>query len=212
MRWPFGTKTDDVQPPAIEPDWSEPVARQSPGMRAVFERLREEDRYRVLDLGPAVGANFEIFAGFAHHIRIVDLLGEGSPAHELAELEDEQLERAVRRLLPEHWGQYDLVFAWDLLNHLGEAQARAFVERLATMCSEGASVFLMVVTAEAMAERPLQYRILDQGTLEYRALSPHSVRSPGWPPSTIERMFRGCRIERSFVLRHGVQEYVAIKE
>jgi hypothetical protein len=212
MRWRFGTKADVAQAPATKPDWSEPVARQSPGMQAVFERLREEDRYRVLDLGPAAGTNFEVFAGFAHHIRIVDLLGERSPAHELAELEDEQLERAVRGLLLEDWGQYDLVFVWDLLNYLGEAQARAIAERLATMCSEDASVFLMVVTAESMAERPLQYKILDHRTLEYQAMSPHSIPSPGWPPSTIERMFRGCRIERSFVLRHGVQEYVAIKE
>jgi hypothetical protein len=213
MRWPFASKTEVVQPPAIEPGWSDPVPRQSPGLQTILERLREDRLYRVLDLGPAIGSNISYFTEFADHIRVVDLLAEGSPVLEAAELdEEEEVERVVGTAFPEDWGPFDLVFAWDLLNYLEEATAHAVVQRLRLLCNTDASLFLMVVSAEEMAESPLQYWIRDSGTLEYRASSPRSLQAPGWPPSTVERMCRGFRIERSFVLRHGVQEYVAIKE
>jgi hypothetical protein len=212
MRWPFGSKVEVVQPPVAEPGWSDPVPRQSPGLQTILDRLREDKLYRVLDLGSAIGSNISYFTDFADHIRVVDLLAEGLPALDLADLEEDEVERAVEEIFSDEWGLFDLVFAWDLLNYLEEAAAQAVVQRLRSLCITDALLFMMVVSADQMSRSPLQYWIRDPGTLEYRALSPDSVQAPARPPSTVERMCRGFRIERSFVLRHGVQEYVAIKE
>ena len=36
--------------------------------------------------------------------------------------------------------------------------------------------------------------------------------APNLPPSTVERLIKGFRIEHSFVLQHGVHEYVASRK
>jgi hypothetical protein len=211
MRWPLRTRAASSTATEAVPDRSEPVIRHSPGIQAALEKVRGEARCRVLDLGAAVASNVEMLSEFANHIRIVDLLAEDSPGVRLDELEDRALQRAAERLLPSSWGPYDLVLTWDLLNYLGEPQTKAVARRLGELCSNGAYLYALVVSAEEMPARPSAYRILDGGNLEYRVLSPGSKASPRWPPLVVERILADFRIERSFVLRHGVQEYVAVR-
>ena len=36
--------------------------------------------------------------------------------------------------------------------------------------------------------------------------------NPDLPPAEVEKLLAGFRVEHSFVLRHGVREYVAVRE
>jgi hypothetical protein len=211
MRWPFQTKQEVAPETASQTEWSRPASRHSPGLETVLGRLREDQRHRVLDLGAAVGANLEYYSQFADHVRVVDLLADGEPLPFQGDSDQPRLERVVRTMFPDAWGPYDLVFVWDLLNYLQEGEARAVVGRAIELCNPGAALLSLVVSTEVMSERPLRFTILDRATLEYRAVTPDTTRSPGWPSSTIERIHRGCRMERSFLLRHGIQEYVAVR-
>jgi len=211
MRWPFQTRQPVSPETESQTDWSLPVRRHSPGLETVLGRLRDDQRYRVLDLGTAVGANIEFYWAFADHVRVVDLLADGVPPPFKGDPDPSRLDRAVLKMFPDDWGSYDLVLAWDLLNYLGESEVRAVVGRVTDLCNPGAALLSLVVSAGVMCERPLRFTILDRETLEYRAVAPGTARSPGWPSSTIERIHRGCRMERSFVLRHGIQEYVAVR-
>jgi hypothetical protein len=163
-------------------------------------------------LGAAVGSNIARLAGFSHHVRVVDLLGPDGPGRRLAELEADGLTGAAGTALPSEWGRFDLVLAWDVLIHIGELPARALVERIGALCEPGACLFVMVATTDDMPERPIEYRILDDETLQYRSAATGRRPNPKWPPSLVERLLRGWRIDCSFVLRHGIQEYVAIRQ
>lgn len=211
MRWPFQSNQEVAPETAPQTDWSEPVSRHSPGLEAVLGRVREDQRYRVLDLGTAVGANLDYYSQFADHVRVVDLLADGEPLPFRGDPDQPRLDRVVRTMFPDAWGPYDLVFVWDLLNYLREGEARAVVGRVIELCNRGAALLSLVASTGVIFERPLRFTILDRATLEYRAVAPGTTRSPGWPSSTIERIHRGCRMERSFVLRHGIQEYVAVR-
>ena len=184
----------------------------SPGLQAALEAVRERQSVRVLDLGPAVATNFEFLSEFGRHIRFADLVGEDGPISELGGGDELQLRRRARELLPPDWGIFDLVIAWDLINYLDDTQVKPIAERLRDLCRDGAILFVMIATIGEVPAKPPKYTIVDRSTLLASSDSAEVVECPRRPPAAVERLLRGFSVERSFILRHGVQEYVAVRQ
>ena len=87
------------------------VQRRSPGLEAALAMLHEREAVRILDLGPAVAANFVFLSALCQHVRFVDLLAERALTSDALDSGEQELRRLVRRLLPSEWGAYDLVLA-----------------------------------------------------------------------------------------------------
>jgi hypothetical protein len=70
---------------------------------------------------------------------------------------------------------------------------------------------MIVHATETMPDIPNRYRILGDDQLAYEPVTTDRRGAPNLPPAAVERRLEGFEIEHSFVLRHGVREYVAIR-
>jgi hypothetical protein len=183
-------------------------------LAALFAGLVPESRMRVLDLGPAVGANVEFLAGrFLCQLQVGDLYR--SLASEAARFADPESDLAdlFATALPAPPGKgFDLVFAWDLLDYLTKPQIRALAAVLAERCRDGARLFAMLSTAKEIPQTPGTYLFHGAESLLYRDRSRHTRPGPRYRPAEIDALTPGFTVDRTFLLRHGVQEYLLLRE
>jgi hypothetical protein len=183
----------------------------SPGLEAALAGVPSDGSCAVLDLGPAVAGNLDFVFTFASRVQIIDLLGGGS-ANATAPAPDlERGMQALRELVPSAKGTFDLVLAWDLLAYLPSQRIGDLVGALAELCRPEARLHAIVPTTEMIPAAPSRYRIVDAESLVYEPATTDLRGAPELPPNAIGRLLEGFEIEHSFVLRHGVREYVATR-
>jgi hypothetical protein len=174
-----------------------------------MERFAGRGDCRVLDLGPSFGANVEFFSRCASRISIEDLyrtlLGLGPPGdgaeHPYCPLFD--------ALLPYRQEEpFDLVLLWGLLDHLDREEIRRLSSHLAAIGRRGTLVYALVSTRQRIPARPDDYKIADGNGLV--ALPTTDVQRDGPRHSQVRllELMRGFRVQRSFLLRDGLQEYL----
>ncbi len=211
-RWPFA-KGEVEQSREIEGESNEPAIEihRSPGLQAALSHLHEERPCNILDLGPAVARNINFFSRYPCRLHIVDLLGRLADEPESAV----QLELAPKaffdELLSIDLDQFDLVLCWTVFDRLETGAARHLASHLARLTHAGARLFAIVATGQGAGATGLGFTICQHDTLEYHPTG-HTVH-PAVPinPAAFARLLAGFAIEDSVVLRHGFQEYVAVR-
>jgi hypothetical protein len=195
-----GSRTPAV--PVLTPG---PTGRHSLALRPLLRCLGTERKACVLDLGPASGANVAFFSRRPCTLHIADLyralrsdLGLPRDATEL--------DAALAPQLPE--GPFDLVLAWDLFDYFDRAQLEVLGRHLAERCRPSALVFAIVSYLHQIPDRPHRFEILDEERLVYGDASGLSRPAPGYREPDLMRLLPGFEVEASYLLRHGVQEYV----
>ena len=214
MRWlqrsqgvtPTTALVEDV---AVTENGGGPTAHDSPALAEIFAGLNPERPVRVLDLGSALQINLEYYATIGTGVRIVPLL-RNDGLEGLRSLEPEAFSAMLDRLLPLDNVGFGLILMWDLLDYLVDDQPTLLARHLATVSEPGARIHLMVITAETMPAEPSRYELLDAGRLAYRPTTPRRTKAPDLPPAKVERWIKPFRVERSFLLRHGIREFIAI--
>jgi hypothetical protein len=181
---------------------------RSPALKGLLEGLRPGTRRSVLDLGPPLGPNIELLSRFGCRVRIADFYRSlaGEP---VTHREPEAFGSLVGRLLPlDRDERFDIVLVWDVFNYLRPDQISSLMARLAPACRLRAMVFALMSTRRQIPAAPLCYRILDHETLRYEG-SLEAVRPcPRYAQPDLTRMMPGFRVEGSFLLRNGLQEYL----
>jgi len=190
-----------------EPSTEGPTAHHSPGLRTALSGLAGDLPGRVLDLGSSVAANIAFYSRFARHIQIVDLLrvmkgeaGEGltvGPALDWNLAGDD--------------ASYDLVLLWDIINYLDREQAVTLIARLHAASRPDARFFLMIYVGSEMPAVPPSFEIVADDRVSYRPAASGTIPPARLEPAEVERLLAGFRIEGSFILRHGVREFVAVR-
>lgn len=203
-----GTKKDDRQPAE-----GEPQVHRSLALAALFEQIKSARKLQVLDLGPAVGSNVEFLSQFGCKLYIEDLYaalaargpggadGEEAGPHFFAEFLP----------LPEGT-RFDVVLAWDTVNYLTRRELRHLVRHLRPACPPGAYVLVLVSILKQIPAQPYRFRIQDEQHLVYEPRTTAHRPSPRFAPAEMNDAFRGFRVDRSFLLRHGIQEYLFVRE
>jgi hypothetical protein len=201
---PAARAAEESAEPALE-------IHRSLALAAVFAELPEESRLSVLDLGPALGANLEFLsARYRCRLQIADLW-RSAGTHRLADPEADPA-ALFRELLPLAGGaEVDLVLAWDLFNYLRREQIRALAEHLAPACRPGGRLFAMVLTGREIPRRPRTYELRDGGDLVYRDAGDAVRPGPRYRPAEIDSSTPGFAVDRSYLLRHGIQEYLFVR-
>ena len=210
MKWFEGRR--EGERPAAPAVASAPAAEshRSLALATVLAELPEESSLSVLDLGPAVGANLEFLSSrYRCRLQFADLWGS-APVHRFADPEADPA-ALMAELLPLESPPFDLVLAWDLLNYLRREQIRALAEHLAPACRPGGRLFAMVLTGREIPRRPLTYEMRPGGELVYRGAGGPTRPGPRYRPAEIDDLTPGFTVDRSYLLRHGVQEYLLIK-
>jgi hypothetical protein len=161
----------------------------------------------VLDLGPSVAANVSFYSRFARHIQIVDLLGEMKSETSEPRSAGPVLDRSVAG------GDaiYDLVLLWDIINYLDGEQVMDLIARLHAASRPNARLFMMIFVGDEMPAVPQSFEIVAEDQISYRPAGPETTTSTRLSPAEVERLLGGFRIEGSFILRHGVREFVAVR-
>jgi hypothetical protein len=160
----------------------------------------------VLDLGPAAGANVSFFAELNCKLFIADfnssLFGATNPADRAT-----ALEHALARDIPAG-ESFELILLWDLLDYLDDAEIRILATRLRPVCHEKTLLYAMISIRKEIPDRPSRFEIRDAGSISYSPGSQLQRASPLHKEPDLAKLMPDFEVESTFLLRHGVQEYL----
>jgi hypothetical protein len=105
-----------------------------------------------------------------------------------------------------------VVLAWDLFNYLQRKELARLGTLLRRHCRPGALVFTLMSIQKQIPAQPYRFRIKDGDQLVYERRTGLERPGPRYAPSEIASALKGFRVDRSFLLRHGIQEYLFIRE
>ena len=161
----------------------------------------------LLDLGLALGSNVDFFADRGFRMQIADLYRSLPP--EAPVLEPEALVDPLAAALPDPPEGASLVIAWDLFNYFPLRSLGAIGDRLAQCMAPDGMIFALLATLKTMPPLPQRYRVIDVETLETFETDPATaVDAPRYRQPDLERALPAFRVETTYLLRAGVQEYI----
>lgn len=200
------------QPSVGEPSTNNAASRSvsSPGFQTFLGCLEPLPKCHILDLSYPLAANVGYLSSwFSGKVYVADLF-RAIEAERVRESEDFGLwESIFARLLDYPPGlQFDAILAWDIFNYLSRHALAALIAHLRAFSRSGMALFAMIATDKTMSARPLYCRITDQNRVSYEAESKAVTAAPRYSAGALEKMMVGFSLQRSFLLRHGVQEYV----
>jgi SAM-dependent methyltransferase len=208
MGWLAGRRRREPPPPTE----AEPEVHRSLAFAALIGGIRPDHKLQVLDLGPAVGSNVEFLSRFDCKLYIEDLysaLAGRGPAGAGEEARPQEIAELLP--LPEE-ARFDIVLAWDLFNYLARDELRRLIRHLARFCRPGAVLLAFVSIHKQIPAQPIRFRIVDEANLLYERRTAHLRPAPRYASYDLGEMLEGFRIDRSFLLRHGIQEYLFVRE
>lgn len=178
--------------------------RSSPGVAALFHRLREDGSHVILDLGPAAETHLRIFRRYARKFRFAGLLPTPPRGAALVE--------ALRALPPHPSQPYDAVFAWNILDLLEERERTFVVDRLGALTASGSTLYVVTGNPDDARGRAIQFTLQDAKTVSERRVGSMEPGGRELLPARMERVLAPFEVVRGFTLRHGLREYLAVKE
>ena len=214
MKLPWSSRLQSmVRPEEDQPDASGPriLTHHSPGLELAIGDASTRETCRVLDLGPSVSDNLAVMAAFASRVQIVDAFGSESSNRNISDSEPDGRIDDLRDLCPGLEDSFNLILTWDAFSYLSPGKAEALMQVIARLSRTDAHLHAIVHCADTMPAVPARYRIVDEKYLAYEPISSEVRGTPDLPPAEVEKLLTGFRVEHSFVLRHGVREYVAVR-
>jgi hypothetical protein len=188
------------------------LTHQSPGLELALGEASNRETCWVLDLGPSVPENLAVVAAFASRVHIVDATGSWLSERAATLTEPDGRIDDLQALCPEFEASFNLILTWDVFNYLTPRRAEALMRVIARLSRADAHLHAIVHCTDTMPAVPARYRIVDQKFLAYEPVTAEVQGTPDLPPAEVEKLLAGFRVEHSFVLRHGVREYVAVRE
>lgn len=185
-----------------EAPFEEPAERSAPGLAELLDGVRGGGARSVLDLGPAVAANFELYGRFADRIRFVDLLAVRSRRG---------LRNALKGIPPGPERPHDLVLAWDALDRLDPPERPLLMERILEVTDRGSRLHAVFRASDEAAPPPLRFVLLETGRLRCEPVDVPGSPGPRLLPTEVEELLRPFEVIRGFTLRGQLREYVAVR-
>lgn len=183
-------------------------ALNAPLFHALVDRMHDDARWVVLDLGAARSETVRLFGEFRCRLDIASL------AESLDALNAEQEPDALRDLaesaLPARRDEAtNLVLCWDLLNYLTRPALTAVMEAVAARGARGTLAHALVVYSESkMPARPSRFVPVDAQRLANLSAMPAVRMAPRYTPEDLAHCLPRYRVERARLLRNGMQEFL----
>ena len=171
--------------------------------------LTEGHKVEILDLGSACGETLAYFTGLPCKIYFADFFADLKAHAPDPEGGMEAFAAACARVLPFPAStRFDLIQSWDLLNYLSLDEISGLTGYLRRFSSDVAPLMSLIWTRRRIPAQPNRYAIIDAETVEYRPSSRAERPGPLYKEPELLRAMPSYRAGRSFLLRHGVQEYI----
>lgn len=173
------------------------VERSTKALDMVLSALPEWQQARLLDLGKASGHTLAFLSRFCRRMTVAGL--EPSRPGSALSL-DEQ---------PGGSGDpFDLVLFWDLLNYLQPDQVAQLAAFLRRYSRPGTRLLALVYYSADMPAAPARFRIEDRKTVFWSHTGSGRRPCPRYKEQELVRRLPGFEVERVFLLRYGIAEYV----
>lgn len=173
---------------------------------ALLKGLPRERKFAILDLGPALQENLAFFSRRPCSLHIEDLRQAILDSLGGRPLDPRQVLAGAPDI------PFDAVLAWDLFDYLAEEKAAVVVARIGERCRPGAQLFALAGYLAEIPDRPHRFKVVDEETLLYGERSPHPRPSPRRGAREMSRLLAGFTMESSFLLRHGWQEFLYVRD
>lgn len=159
----------------------------------------------LLDLGPVVGANVELFGErLACKLLVQDLYQElDRPINVEA---GESLMAALRVRLPDAAESVDGILCWDLFDYLDMTTSQALAEHLARLLRPGGVLHGFFATTTAETDSFTRFVVEADDRLRHRTYPAPRRRRHVLTPRDIDRMFKGLRLTEHVLLKTASRE------
>jgi len=179
-----------------------------PGLADVLRSLPDDGSARLLDLGPLVVANYDVYLHHARRIRFAHVWRDAFPTPGPGT--DPRVDPARAVPHDDRTAPYDVVLAWDVLDCLDPDDAVSMVHRVATVCRPRGRLHALFTGAGSRPTRPMRYAITGAGRVRPLDCESRTVPAAGLAPAELERRLAPFAVEHSCILRHGAREIVAV--
>jgi hypothetical protein len=182
---------------------------KSLGLNALLDTLRDDRSYSILDLGPALEDNVRFWSQFSCRLQIQDFYRSYQEWKAAAKPEEGCNEAAFSDLLPfSDETVFDIILVWDLFNYFDLGELAILVQRLSRWCRPGTRLFAMISILPTISASPTMFRILNPEQMIHEIPTKETRPSPRHQPRDIVKLMARFTVSCSFLLRHGIQEYV----
>jgi hypothetical protein len=188
--------------PAEDEAEDKPLKVRSRGLESLLAGWPPSSGPRILDLGTASSAKLDFYRRFDARIRVESLWSTLSEALAVKHSRPPQL------MTSSPGERYDLVFVWDLLNYMEPRLLRAFSPTLHSYCHGETLLFALVWTRPAMPSNPMQFNFLDGENMSIPPSGASQREAPLYTQTDLSRHLPDFRVDQSFLLKMGLQEYL----
>lgn len=186
-----------------------PTVCKSLGLNALLDTMQSDRIYSILDLGPALEDNVRFWSQFSCWLHIQDFYRSYREWRSAVVPEEESKEEAFSLLLPfSDETVFDIILAWDLFNYFDLRELEMLVQRLGRWCRPGTKLFMLISDLPNIPVSPTVFRILNRKEMIHETPIQETRPCPRHQPRDIARLMARFNISCSFLLRHGIQEYV----
>jgi len=188
--------------------YENPALVRAPLFQSLAEKLAEDRRWVVLDIGAVRPETVAVLSDFRCRLDIADL-GQAIDAL-AASTEDSRLDDFVAALpVAKNPEPIDVVLTWDYLNYLERDGLAALMAAIAQRCRRGALVHALIVYSERlMQQQPGEFVPADAGHILERSTVKADRIAPRYSPDDLTRCMPGYQTERVRLLANGMQEYL----
>ncbi|MGD8914781.1 MAG: hypothetical protein PVI97_16115 [Candidatus Thiodiazotropha sp.] len=181
----------------------------SPLFCEVAAQFDSSSRHVILELGAISSGILSLLQGKRCRILVANAAQALSVLSEKTQ-DFELLLREVQKLIGDTGiEKVDTVLCWDLLNYLSLPLLKAFATHLAVIMAPTAVLHAYIHSADAnMAQHPQRYSVTGEDKVVRLDHDPAVRKTPRYSYSDLEKHTVGLHVERSMLLRNGMQEYL----
>jgi len=188
-----------------------PGVHKSLGLNALLDSIRGDRSYSILDIGPALEANVRFWSQFSCRLHVLDFYRSYRERKAAAVPEEASEEADFSPLLPfSDETAFDIILAWDIYNYFDLRELKALVQRLSRWCRPGTRLFALISSLPTISLAPTIFRILNREHLIYEIPTQETKPCPRHQPRDIVRLMEGFTVSSSYLLHHGIQEYIFV--
>lgn len=186
-----------------------PAVCNSLGLNALIDTMQGDRSFSILDLGPALEENVRFWSQFSCWLHIQDFFRSYRERKATVVPEDKSQEEAFSELLPfDDKTVFDIILVWDLFNYFDLRELEVLVKRLSRWCRRGTRIFALISSLPNISESPTKFRILNREQMIHEIPTQKTRPCPRHQPRDVARLMARFTVSYSFLLRHGIQEYV----
>jgi hypothetical protein len=186
-----------------------PAVCNSLGLNALIDTVRSDRSYSILDLGPALEENVRFWSQFSCRLYIPDFYRSYRERKSTVVPKEKAEEAIFSALLPfSDETIFDIILVWDLFNYFELRELEVLIRRLSRWCRRGTRVFALISSLPNISASPTKFRILNREQMIHEIPTQETRPCPGHQPRDIAKLMARFTVSCSFLLRHGIQEYV----